>query len=249
MKENIKELKYVVEENITKELEDKQKRELKQQYIEYLTLTIKDTFNLEFSKSEDFKYTYNTLILECDSYKQEILKEISNYYEIEKKSRYIKEDTKKEIYTIKKYVYNDFNIEEDIDNYYFKILKQVYNEYQLKEKAKKEEIKTYLTNSIYNAYDNYGYDKAHYLFYNIDYVNTIVEGITEDVKEQKYIKTIMHSIVNKIDREYKNYTTINEAANKKVQPRKNIVRRNKGKIFLGSAIYGFLKGMVDISKK
>lgn len=211
---------------------EKQKKEIKQNYLQEINFLITFIFDDSFSNDEEPKKIYNKLLID------------SNFYinDIEKAMRKINKD--------QEFIYSDFNFLKDINEQYFSILKTYYKKEELKDKAKKEEVQELLKRNIKNVFQENNYNDVIEFLYSEETKKAISNKLGESKRQKKYIESIYFKTIEEIKKEFKAYN--------KQEPIKKVSKREQKQMSLykhrhsfwaGCVGVGLLKGLIKASKK
>ena len=240
-------IEYTLQQRNKQEEQQQTKQEIKKDYILYITDFISEEIESYFlNNKKEAKTIYNYLLLE-NKYINKIIKELKKEQQQRTSTKaIIRGDNnnwreEKEII----YLWDDYNLEEDTKIIFYKKLKEIFKKYQELENIENEIIENKLINDLNYVYNKYGYKASHKAYYIDETPETIANFYNKATQKQKnYIIKNYYKILKTIDSQYKQLNKEKEM----IYNKKNIIERNKGKIILGGAVYGFISGLIKASK-
>lgn len=222
-------------------LNEKEKKEVYNNYISFLKNEIKDEINIIFLKYKNY-YNYNDIYNYILTNKDNIIKKIEKIALNESKKHYkiIVDDSDKWAVNDKKvYLWDDFNIVEDIEIYFFKILKEEKSKDLQQEQAnyniKLSELYQVFYNYLINNKNNNINDVIAFL---ISKKNYIIKNLGASKKEKNFLSLNFSKILKKAVNDTKIYYKLN---NKNVDDIKKI-NYNNIKILIIISVMLFIIG-------
>lgn len=239
-------IEYTLQQKNKNTQTQQEQRKNKQEYLNFLKGTIKDDFYLLFEKNNNYEDIYNDLILNSNikqNYFINLIREESERRTTKTTKLIVnKQGNFEEIEKII-YLWDNFNIEEDIQENYFKILDNIYKEYKKKQEIYQKRLIKQIENDLSYVYEEFGYKAAHKTYYSRDMDKEAAKHFGKNKNDILFIIDNYYEILKKIDNKYKTIDLNKEHQTNDTYTNKNVIERNKGKIYVGSAILGICKGI------